>query len=131
MKVAESSPFSHSVFKRLVLQTRKNQGLLGKELTHSHNKTLDQTKLKAFADDKLNVTKMMISVFDRVENIVEKGEIAGSSNFSFTLDVFKRLLSQTHQKMSLFGNGLALYKLRQNFRLLEIKSTCRRRNKYD
>ena len=32
----------------------------------------DQTKLKAFADDKLNVTKMIISVFDRVENIVGK-----------------------------------------------------------
>ena len=36
------------------------------------NKILDQTKLKAFADDKLNVTKMIISVFDRVENIVGK-----------------------------------------------------------
>ena len=40
------------------------------------NKILDQTKLKAFADGKLNVTKMIISVFDRVENIVGKGEIA-------------------------------------------------------
>ena len=35
-----------------------------------HDKTLDQTKLKTFADDKLNVTKMIDSVFDRVENIV-------------------------------------------------------------
>ena len=58
-----------------------------------HDKILDQTKLKAFADDKLNVTKMIISVFDRVENIVEKGEIACSSNFSFSHNVFKRLLS--------------------------------------
>ena len=41
-----------------------------------HGKILDQTKLKAFADDKLNVTKMIISVFDRIENIVGKGEIA-------------------------------------------------------
>ena len=41
-----------------------------------YNKILDQTKLKAFADDKLNVTKMIISVFDRVESIVGKGEIA-------------------------------------------------------
>ena len=30
-----------------------------------HNKILDQTKLKAFADDKLNVTKMIISVIER------------------------------------------------------------------
>ena len=39
-------------------------------------KILDQTKLKAFTDDKLYVTKIIISVFDRVENIVGKGEIA-------------------------------------------------------
>ena len=41
-----------------------------------HDKILDQTKSKAFADDKLNVTKMIIPVFDRVENIVGKREIA-------------------------------------------------------
>ena len=32
-----------------------------------HEKKMDQTRLKASADDKLNVTKMMISVFDRVK----------------------------------------------------------------
>ena len=58
-----------------------------------HNKILDRTKLKAFADDKLNVTKMIISVFDKVENIVGKGEIACTSNFSFSHNVLKRLLS--------------------------------------
>ena len=58
-----------------------------------HDKILDQTKFKAFADNKLNVTKMIISVFDRVENIVGKGEIACTSNFSFSHNVFKRLLS--------------------------------------
>ena len=35
-----------------------------------HDKILDQTKLKVFADDKLNITTMLISVFDRVKNIV-------------------------------------------------------------
>ena len=34
------------------------------------------TKLKAIADDKIIVAQMMISVFDRVENIVGKGENA-------------------------------------------------------
>ena len=58
---------------------------------------LDQTKLKAFADDKLNVTKLIISVFDSEENIVGKREIACTSNFSFSHNVFKRLLSQTRQ----------------------------------
>ena len=37
-----------------------------------HDKILDATKLKAFAENKLNATKMIISVFDRIENIVGK-----------------------------------------------------------
>ena len=73
------------------------------------NKILDQTKLKAFADDKLDVTKMIISVFDRVENIVGIEEIACKSNFSFSHNVFKRFLSYMHQKVSLCGNGLINY----------------------
>ena len=48
---------------------------------------------------------MVISVFDGLVNIVGKGEIACTSNFSFSHNVFKRLLSQTHQKVSLCGNG--------------------------
>ena len=35
------------------------------------------TKLKSFADDKLNIVKMMISLPDEVENTVGKGENAG------------------------------------------------------
>ena len=38
---------------------------------------LDWTKLKAFADNKLDVAKIINSVYDRVENIVEKGKNAG------------------------------------------------------
>ena len=39
-----------------------------------NDKILDMTKLKAFADNKLNIAKMSISLFDRVENIVGKTE---------------------------------------------------------
>ena len=74
-----------------------------------HNKTLDQTKFKVFADDILNVVKMVISVYDRVEIIVGKGEIACTSNFSFSHNAFIRLLSQTRQKVSLTGNGLKCF----------------------
>ena len=42
---------------------------------------VDWTKFKAFADDKLIVAKIMISVFDRVENNVGKGENAGNQHF--------------------------------------------------
>ena len=43
-------------------------GIFGKQMKIlkplPDDKLLDQTKLKAFADDKLNVTKTIISVYD-------------------------------------------------------------------
>ena len=54
-----------------------------------NNKILDVTKLNAFADDKVNVAQMLVSVFDRIENIVGKGENAGYKHFSFSHYVFK------------------------------------------
>ena len=42
-----------------------------------NDKILNVNKLKAFADDKLNVAKMTISLFDRVEITVEKVANAG------------------------------------------------------
>ena len=53
-----------------------------------NNKTLDQSILKDLADYKINVTYTMNFVLGRVENILEKGENAGSQN------VFKRPLCQ-------------------------------------
>ena len=41
-----------------------------------NNKTFALTKLGAFADNKFNVAKIKISGFDKVENIVGKGENA-------------------------------------------------------
>ena len=46
-----------------------------------NDKILEVNKLKAFADEKLNVAKMMVSLFDRVENTVVKGENAGYQHF--------------------------------------------------
>ena len=46
-----------------------------------NNKILDMTKLRAFAGDKLNALKIMISHFDRIENTVGKGENAGYQHF--------------------------------------------------
>ena len=42
---------------------------------------LELSKLKTFADDKLDIVKMMISLFDRLENAVGKGENAGYQHF--------------------------------------------------
>ena len=46
-----------------------------------NDKILDVTKLKASADDKINVVQMVIYVFHRVENIVGKAENAGYQHF--------------------------------------------------
>ena len=52
-------------------------GLSGKELTSPNDKILEWSKLKAFADDKINMAEKLKPVLGRVENIVGKGEIAG------------------------------------------------------
>ena len=65
-----------------------------------HDKILDWSKLKEFADDIIKIHKMMIYVFDRVENIVGEGENAGYQHFllfprcfkSFSLNVLKGFL---------------------------------------
>ena len=46
------------------------------------------TTLKAFADDKSHFSKMMISVFDLVENIVGKGENCWLPAFSPSPSMF-------------------------------------------
>ena len=52
---------------------------------------LDWIKFKVFTDDKLNVAKM-ISTFDRVENMVGKGENAGYQHFL----LFRQDFQNTH-----------------------------------
>ena len=47
-------------------------------------------KLKAFAVDKINVALMMISVFDRIENIVGKEENAGYQHFLLSAQCFEK-----------------------------------------
>ena len=54
-----------------------------------NDKILEWTKLKAIADDKIDVAKIMISVYNWVENIVGKGENAG-------YNVFQKFLSEGH-----------------------------------
>ena len=54
------------------------------------DKFLDLTKLKAFADNKLNVAKGMLSLFDRVENTVGKGENADYQHFLLFTQYFPK-----------------------------------------
>ena len=63
----------------------------GKGIINSlpNDKILDVSELKAFADDRINEAKMMISVFDRVKNIVGKGENAAYQHFLFFAQSFQ------------------------------------------
>ena len=71
-----------------------------------NNKILDMSKLKVFADDKINVTQKLKLAFGRVENIVGKGENAGYQHFLLSYIVFKTLLSQGHCKSGLCDKEL-------------------------
>ena len=91
--------FSHCVFKRLVIQTRKNQGLFGKRLTLSSftlNKNLNLSKLQVFAVDSLDVAQVLDFVTDMIEN-VEKEENAGYQHFFLFILFFKGISFQGYQ----------------------------------
>ena len=65
------------------------------------NKILNMTKLKEFADEKLNGAKMTIFLFDRVENNVGKGEhMLVTSIFSFSHSVFESLFLFADEKLN-------------------------------
>ena len=60
-------------------------------LTLSQNgKFLDWFKLKAFADNKINVTEELKFVLGTVENIVGKGENAGNRHFLLFPQCFQK-----------------------------------------
>ena len=97
--ITSNFSFSHSVFKRPVLQTCKNQGLFGKglkgffqgfqpfllvgSLSHIDMKIFYLTRLTASADCKIILGHITtcISISNTVENIVKKGENAREHHF--------------------------------------------------
>ena len=60
-----------------------------------NDKVLDWSKLKAFADDKLNLAEKLKFILGRVENIMGKGENAGYQHFL--------IFPQCFQKASITG----------------------------
>ena len=55
-----------------------------------NKKTLAWSKLKAFAEDKIDIVKMMITLLSRVENTVGKGENADYQHFLLFPQCFPR-----------------------------------------
>ena len=79
-----------AVLKILFDRTFSAQSKSGIIYPFPKDKILDWSKLKAFAEDKIKVIKMMVFVFDRVENIVEKGKNAGNQHFLLSPQCFQR-----------------------------------------
>ena len=55
-----------------------------------NDKILDQSKLKALADDTINVNQELKLVWGRVENILGKGENAGYQHFLLFPKMFSK-----------------------------------------
>ena len=99
--ITSNFSFSHSVFKRLVLQTRKYQGLFEKGLScHC---------LKAFADDKINVIEKWKFVLERIKNIVGKGENAGFQHFLLFPHCFQKASCTGSLKVRIVCKELTLF----------------------
>ena len=72
----------------LAYRTFQNGNVLINSLPN--DKILAWSKLKAFAYDKIDVVKIMISLLDSVENTVGKGENAGYQHFLLFLQCFPK-----------------------------------------
>ena len=82
---------------------------------------LNSSKLKEFADINFKFDENGSKLSKRVENTVGKGEIALLRAISPFPSVFKKLVSQGHQKVSLCGNGLSLSQTSPGFYLSAVK----------
>ena len=63
-------------------------------------------KLKEFADNNFKFDENGRKLSIQVETLWEKEKLLVMNNFSFSHSVFKRLVSQGRQKVSMYGNGL-------------------------
>ena len=74
-----------------------------------HDNILDWSRFKALADDKINITKQVKFVFERVESIVGKGENAGYQHFLlFPQFLQKGLFLKVVKSQGLCGKGFCL-----------------------
>ena len=88
------SPFLIMFSKDSFFWVVKSRDCVVKANSSPNNKNLDWSKLKVFADNKINVTEKSKFVLGRIENIVGKGENAGYQHFL--------LFPQCFQKVSCF-----------------------------
>ena len=83
------APFSQNILDHFLLTSQWIQKKYAFQLL-PNNKITEVTKLKAFADNKLKAAKMIISLIERVENTIRKGENAGYQHFLLFPLCFKK-----------------------------------------
>ena len=66
-----------------------------------NNKILDQSDLKDFAEDRINVNFKMAFVLGRLENIVGKGENAGYQHFLLFPQCFQKAFLSESLKLGM------------------------------
>ena len=86
---------------------------------------MEVTKLKAFADDKLNIIKMAISLLDRVENSVGEGENAGFQQFLLFPPCLSKPSSLTLLKVGIVWYRVYFFILSANALNLVQSKNCR------
>ena len=106
MLVTSNFSFTHSVFKSLVMQTRKYQGLFGKGLTHYQMTNFRQFQIERVCRRQFQIWRKRQKIIKTDRKHWKKEKLLVTSNFSFSHSVFKELVSQGRQKASLCGNGL-------------------------
>ena len=94
------------------------------DLTLPNDNFLYLTKFKTFADDKLNITRIMISVFDKIETLWEKGKMLVNSIFSFSNNVSKRVLHQGRNKLALCSKVLIVERLYKRSSIVQMVLGC-------
>ena len=78
----------------------------------SDDKILGLSKVKAFADDKRNVSQNIKAVFHRIENIVGKEENAGYQHFLiFPHNVFIKAFSSSASKVVIVSERVKIISL--------------------
>ena len=87
--------------------------MLLRRIQYNHHLSLDYSiginplsKLKAFADNKLNVPRKIKFAFNKVENEVGKGDNAGYQHFLLFPQALQKSLSKGRKNQGLFGKGL-------------------------
>ena len=114
---------------KVALNPNTTNQVYGKRLfgCTAFNLTLSQTKiLELFADDNFEFDECGGNFLHKIRKTLwEKEKLRVTSNFSFSLSVFKRLVPQTRKNQGLFGKELMLFStLFQLYRVNKCTYPC-------